>query len=221
MTRESTPADSQSDGRSAPVRIGRIVSSHSHLDYVVEVFGDRDCEHPPEPHEREFGQPVYVDTDIDGTRRAVVGVIYDTQLVDPDQGRTGPRLSGDDQPQFTPAYVEERTTLAGVAMLGTARLTDDGTIAEPSHRMPRWTMAVDDTVYRCPDAMTAAFHRVEDEVRLAYVDRLLDVAGDLGAEVVLAVIDRLRGLVDDQSRRVLDVVEEQVAWQASERRGVV
>ncbi|AWB27578.1 hypothetical protein [Halococcoides cellulosivorans] len=214
--------DSHSDTTHEPVRIGSILSSNSHLDYTVEVFGDRDCERPPEPHEREFGQPVYIATEIDGTQRAVVGVIYDTRLVDPDQGRTGPRLAQDDQAQFTPAYVEERTTLAGVALLGTARLGDDGTISDPSHQMPRWTLSVDDTVRACPDAMVRAFHHVDGDLRLAYVDRLLEVAGDLGAEVVEALIERLRGLdLDDESRRVLDVVDEQVTWQARQQRGLV
>ncbi len=205
------------------VRIGSIVSSNSHLDYVVEVFKERDCDRPPELHEREFGQPVFIKKTINGTEHAVIGVIYDTQLVDPDQGRTGPRLAQDDQAQFTPGYIEERTTLAGVALLGTATITDDRTIANPSHQMPRWTLEVEDTVFHCPDELTAQFHTVNGQIQLAYIDRLVDIAGDLGAEVIVALIDRLRSTLpdDDQSQRVLDVVEQNIQWQARERRGVV
>jgi hypothetical protein len=205
------------------VRIGSIVSSNSHLDYVVEVFKDRDCERPPKLNEREFGQPVFVKKTVDGTEHAVIGVIYDTQLVDPDQGRTGPRLAQDDQAQFTPGYIEERTTLAGVALLGSAAITDDRTIADPTHRMPRWTLEVEDTVFHCPDEITLDFHTVDDQIQLAYIDRLVDIAGDLGAEVIVTLIDRLRGILpdDDPNQRVLDVVEQNVQWQAQERRGGV
>ena len=205
------------------VRIGSIVSSNSHLDYVVEIFKERDCDRPPELHEREFGQPVFIKKTVNGTEHAVMGVIYDTQLVDPDQGRTGPRLAQDDQAQFTPGYIEERTTLAGVALLGTAPITNDRTIAEPSHQMPRWTLEVEDTVFHCPDELTANFHTVDGQIQLAYIDRLVDIAGDLGAEVIVALIDRLRSTLpdDDQSQRVLDVVEQNIQWQARERRGVV
>ena len=205
------------------VRIGSIVSSNSHLDYVVEVFKERDCDRPPELHEREFGQPVFIKKTINGTEHAVMGVIYHTQLVDPDQGRTGPRLAQEDQAQFTPGYIEERTTLAGVALLGTAPITDDRTIAEPSHQMPRWTLEVEDTVFHCPDELTAQFHTVNGQIQLAYIDRLVDIAGDLGAEVIVALIDRLRSTLpdDDQSQRVLDVVEQNIQWQARERRGVI
>lgn len=205
------------------VRIGSVVSSNSHLDYVVEVYKERDCDRPPELHEREFGQPVFIKKVVDGTERAIMGVIYDTQLVDPDQGRTGPRLAQDDQAQFTPGYIEERTTLAGVALLGAATINEAKAIEDPTHRMPRWTLEVDDTVYQCPDQVTVDFHTVEDQIQLAYLDRLVDIAGDLGAEVVIALIDRLRGMLpeDDPNQRVLDVVEQNVQWQAYERRGVV
>jgi len=205
------------------VRIGSIVSSNSHLDYVVEIFKERDCDRPPELHEREFGQPVFIKKVIEGTERVVMGVIYDTRLVDPDQGRTGPRLAQDDQPQFTPGYIEERTTLAGVALLGTAAVTDERSITTPTHRMPRWTLEVDDTVYHCPDEVTVSFHTVDGQIQLAYIDRLLDIAGVFGAEVIVTLIGRLRGMLseDDENRRVLDVVEQNVEWQARKRRGVV
>ena len=221
MTSSATPSDSP-DADSC-VRIGSIVSSNSHLDYVAEVYKERDCDRPPKLHEREFGQPVFLKKVVDGTEHVVIGVIYDTQLVDPDQGRTGPRLAQDDQAQFTPGYIEERTTLAGIALLGTAVITDDRAIAEPSQQMPRWTLEVDDTVYHCPEQFVETFHRVDGSVQLAYMDRLVDIAGDLGAEVVVTLIDRLRSLLpeDDSAQQVLDVVEQNVQWQAREQRGVV
>lgn len=205
------------------VRIGSIVSSNSHLDYIVEVYKERDCDRPPKLHEREFGQPVFIKKVVDGTERAIMGVIYDTQLVDPDQGRTGPRLAQDDQAQFTPGYIEERTTLAGVALLGTATVNEARSIEDPTHQMPRWTLEVDDTVYQCPDQVTVDFHTVEDQIQLAYLDRLVNIAGDLGAEVIIALIDRLRAMLpeNDPNQRVLDVVEQNVQWQEHERRGVV
>ncbi len=220
---EITDTDSDTPDLDSCVRIGSIVSSNSHLDYVVEVFKERDCDRPPELHEREFGQPVFIRKDIDGTEYAVMGVIYNTQLVDPDQGRTGPRLAQDDQAQFTPGYIEERTTLAGVALLGTAVISDDQAITEPTHRMPRWTLEVDDTVYQCPDEVTLSFHTTTDQLQLAYLDRLVDIAGNLGAEVVISLIDRLRGELpdDDPNQRVLDVVEQNVQWKAREQRGVM
>jgi len=202
--------------------IGTIVNSNSHMDYTVEIFNERDRDRPPEPHERAFGQPVFIRKTIDGTEYAIMGVIYDTVLVDPDQGRSGPRLAQDDQPTFTPGYVEERTTLAGVALLGYAEIAEDGTTSSPSHRMPPWTLSVDDFVYQCPGGVVHAFHTVDDQLQLAYLERLRDVAGTLGAEVTLALIERLREFVErPDHQRVLDVIEKNVRWQSSSDRGVV
>jgi len=203
--------------------IGSIVNSNSHMDYTVEIFNETDRDRPPEPHECGFGQPVFIHKTIDGTEYIIMGVIYDTQLVDPDQGRSGPRLAQGDQPQFTPGYVEERTTLAGVALLGTAEVTESGTVESPSHEMPRWTLAVDDVVEQCPDEVTRIFHTGTDGgLQIAYIERLLDVAGPLGAEVTLAIVERLRNLFsEDAHQRVLDVVEKDVRWQSSVDRGVM
>lgn len=203
--------------------IGSIVNSNSHMDYTVEIFNETDRDRPPEPHECGFGQPVFIHKTIDGTEYIIMGVIYDTQLVDPDQGRSGPRLAQGDQPQFTPGYVEERTTLAGVVLLGTAELAGDGTVNSPSQDMPRWTLAVDDVVKQCPDRVIRSFHvDPDDGLQIAYIERLLDVAGPLGAEVTLSIVERLRELFpEDPNQRVLDVVEKDVRWQSSVDRGVM
>lgn len=203
--------------------IGSIVSSNSHMDYTVEIYNETDRERAPTPDECGFGQPVFVKTAIQGTEYAVMGVIYDTQLVDPDQGRSGPRLAQRDQPQFTPGYVEERTKFAGVALLGTAEVLEDGTIGSPSHQMPRWTLAVEDVVEQCPSGMVQAFHTNADGgLQIAYIERLLDVAGPLGAEVTMALVERLRDLFPaDEPQRILNVVEKDVRWQSSVDRGVM
>jgi hypothetical protein len=204
--------------------IGSIVNSNNHMDYTVEIYNEHDRERAPEPHERGFGQPVFIRQSIEGTSYAVMGVIYDTTLVNPDQGRSGPRLAPPEQDRFTPGYVEECTTLAGVALLGTAQINADDMIHDPSHRMPRWTLSIDDTVYQCPDGVTQAFHTTSDgDFQMAYVDRLIDIAGMLGTEVTVALIARLRETLadDDTTHRVLDVIERNVRWQASTDRGVV
>lgn len=215
--------DEQTDSVDDCLAIGSIVSSNSHMDYTVEIYNETDRERAPTPDECGFGQPVFVKTTIQGTEYVVMGVIYDTQLVDPDQGRSGPRLAQRDQPQFTPGYVEERTKFAGVALLGTAEITEDGSIESPNHQMPRWTLAVEDVVERCPPGVIREFHRnVDGGLQIAYIERLLDVAGPLGAEVTMALVDQLRDLFPaDESQRILNVIEKDIQWQSSVDRGVM
>lgn len=221
MTIETQPEDTHVDNCLA---LGSIVSSNSHLDYTVEIYKETDRERAPQIDEREFGQPVFIQKSVNGEPYLVMGVIYNTQLVDPDQGRTGPRLAQSDQGQFTPGYIEERTTLAGVALLGTARVTEDGLLTDPSHELPRWTLEVDDIVCQCPDELTKTFH-MNDEggLQFAYADRILNVGGPLGSDVLLSIIGRLRSMIadTDKNQRVLDVVEQNITWQAHTDRGVI
>ena len=204
-------SDAQRDRIDDCLAIGSIVSSNSHMDYTVEIYNETDRERAPDPDECGFGQPVFIKKTIQGDEYIVMGVIYDTQLVDPDQGRSGPRLAQADQPQFTPGYVEERTKFAGVALLGIAEVSEDGGIA------------VEDIVERCPDGVTRRFHTTEDGgLQLAYIERLLDVAGPLGAEVTLALLERLGGSFPaEEHQRVLNVIEKDVRWQSSGDRGVM
>lgn len=210
----------------ADLTLGSIVQSHSHMDYVAEAYRDKEREEPPEKHDYEFGQPVYVLQTVRGDEYAVVGVIYDTKLVDPDQGRDGPRLSAPDQEMLVPGYVNEKQTLLGIALLGFSRLKPvDGTdgayrFAEVNHDMPRWTLDVDDLVYKLPPEGFRQFHVTEDGFSLQYYDRLVSTADRFGAEVTLRVLDHLR-TVADVDEELLDVIEQKVHWESSSDRGVV
>ncbi len=224
---DSTPAITPSD-----TALGSIVHSNTQMDYVAQTFRDGEREDPPSRDEYEFGQPVYATKTVRGTPYAVIGVVYDTQLVDPDQGRDGPRLSAPEQEMFVPGYVNEKQTMLGVALLGTAELDadphrqsngetdgDPQSFAGVSQSMPRWTLDIDDFVYALSDDGFRQFHTHEGTLNLQYYERLIATADQFGPEVALAIVDRLRRLTDADA--VLDVVEKKVRWQSSESRGVI
>jgi hypothetical protein len=223
MTNDTDPDAETAVLSEADVELGSIVHSNSHMDYVVELYRERDRDRPPEKEDYQFGQPVYARQAVDETQYGIFGVVYDTQLVDPDQGRSGPRLAAERQEMFTPGYVQEKRTLLGVALLGYAPL--DGveggwTVGDPSQDMPPWTLDVDDVVWKLSPDGIRAFHLVDGELSLGYYQRLLDVAGDFGAEVTIALIDRLRA-VTDVDADVLDVIERNIRWQSTTDRGVI
>lgn len=222
----STDTDPPAVFDGEPRAIGTIAQSRSHMDYTVEVFPDRARDQPPAPEDYQFGQPVYVITEANGERYLVVGVIYDTELVDPDQGRTGPRLAPEEQATFTPGYVEEKRTLAGTALLGYARCraTEEASpprIADVSHDMPPWPLELDAVVRKLPATGIRAFHEADTRsgLRVGYYQRVLDVAASFGPEVVLALVEQIRNATPSE-HAVLDVIERNVRWQATQARGV-
>src|SRR6266487_3127243 len=119
------------------VLIGKIVKSYSHINYVCQIYGSLEVEAPPHPSDYAFGHFVRVavrsrlrdescvrpDTDLrrnDQPSCYMVGVVYDTTLLNPTFGSLGPRLSNEAQIElFSPDYLSETAVLVHVIMLGT------------------------------------------------------------------------------------------------------
>lgn len=224
MTQNESPSEDPALSES-DLTLGTVAESHSQMDYVVEVYREREREQPPEKQDYEFGQPVYSTTTVRGDEYAVVGVVYDSQLIDPDQGREGPRLSNPDQEMFVPGYVDEKRTLLGVAFLGFACLSphpDSGgyDLDDVEQGMPRWTLNIDDSVAKLPTEGFRQFHFPEGSLRVQYYDRLISTADRFGAEVTLSLLDRLRNETS-ADENMLDVIEQKVRWEANSDRGVV
>lgn len=192
--------------------IGSIIGSNSHIDYVGEVYTETMRENPPEPTDFEFGQFVYVLKQVQGEQRAFVGIIYDTQLVDPDQGRAGPKLAQpEEQNIFQPSYVDEKQVLTGIALLGHA-LLEDGDLVDPDHSIPRWTLEVDDVVRKLSDEDVIRFHEIDGEVRLEYYQRIVDVAGGFAEDILGQVLNRLKQARPGEED-ALDVIQKNLEWQ--------
>ena len=103
-----------------PTAIGKIVKSNTHIDYVCQVYNLGEVEQCPQPGDYGFGTFVAIELD-DGAPlgNRLVGVIYNTLLMNPDFGSLGPRLSPrQDLEIFTPDYLAETATLVGLIAVG-------------------------------------------------------------------------------------------------------
>lgn len=233
-----TPTDSDTDTTTESpaitvddTELGSIIHSNTQMDYVAQVFREEEREDSPDKEDYAFGRPVYAIQTVGDEIYAVIGVIHDARLVDPDQGRSGPRLSAPEQEMFVPGYVNEKQTLLGIALLGTARIesdphdpstdgADSQAFQTASQEMPRWTLDVDDFVYKLSEEGFRQFHVNDGQLELEYYERLLSTAGQFGPEVTLSIVDRLRNVTNTESG-VLDILEKNIRWQSSEDRGVV
>ncbi len=191
--------------------LGKIIGSNSHIDYVCEIYNEGVVETPPEPTDYEFGQFVYVSKGIQDRTRGFVGVIYDTRIVDPDQGRTGPRLTQpEEQNIFQPTYVDEKQVLAGVALLGHVEV-ENGDIVGVDHSIPRWTLEVDDVVQKMSDEDMIAFHEVGGEIKLEYYQRMLDIAGGFAEDILSQILDSLMEAKPGEAE-ALQVIQRNLEW---------
>ncbi|MGH2459262.1 MAG: hypothetical protein ACRDIY_10390 [Chloroflexota bacterium] len=192
------------------MEIGRVVGSHDHADYVVQVYGPAEIPRPPTQLDHAFAR--FVEIPID-QREALIGVIYTTQLVNPEFGALGPRLSTPQElPVFSPDYLAETATLIGVAIVGS--VNGQGEQAIYDQGTPRLAASVDAPVHLLPDDRVMAFHHGDGQLHLSYFPRLLARPFPTLPDLLCDVIDRLIASFPDERRR-LEVARQNIRWRAT------
>lgn len=194
--------------------IAKIVKSNSHVDYVARVVDELDADEPPSPDDYGFAQFVAVPVSDD---EEVVGVVYDSQLANPDYGSFGPRLSSDAELKvLSPDVLNERGVLLGILLVGwRARAAKVGGGARAAHQgVPRRVVPVGQDVLRLPEEDVASFHRGEDgSVRLHYFSQAIAHAGPFAAPLVESVIEQLQPACTPAERQRLCVLKKSLVWQ--------
>ena len=192
-------------------RIAKIVKSNSHVDYVARVIDELDADAPPAPEEYGFAQFVRKPV-TEGEE--VVGVVYNTQLANPDYGSFGPRLSSHaDLKVLSPDFLHEQGVLLGILLLGwRARGERQGWAAH--HGVPRRVVPVGQEVFSLSDAEVFEFHRgAGGAVQLHYFSQALAHAGAFAVPLVEAVITQLEPACEPAERQRLCVLKKSLVWQ--------
>ena len=186
--------------------IGKIVKSNAHHDYVCQVYQAGEVEQGPTRQDYPFGRFVRIDLD-DG--RWLVGLIYDTVLLNPEYGRFGPRLSGQQElTVFAPDYLREQATLLGIVASGLMNQSD--TVWQG---VPPMAASNDVLVRQLDEATIRQFHQVEGQLRLIYIPYLMTLNSPLVLPLIRRVMNQLMTLVPAQSL-LLAVVEQQMTWRS-------
>ncbi len=184
--------------------IGKLVKSNSHTDYICQVYGLGEIETPPSREDYAFGTFVRASLD---NGRFLIGIIYDTVLLNPDFGRLGPRLSPETELSvFSPDYLNEKATLVGITTIG---------IIEPDSRVtqgvPRLSANTDALVERMSDEQIRDFHRGNPTLQLAYAPLLLSQGNPLAFHLLQAVFVQLNRLFPKQAQ-LLSVLQTDLTW---------
>jgi len=184
------------------MKIGKIIKSNSHLDYICQVYGPNELESPLARDEYGFGTFVRVGLD---KERSLVGIIYDTQLFNPDFGRLGPRLSDESELAiFSPDYLNEKVTLVGIVAVG--MIDAAGNVKQG---LPPLSANSDALVEKMSDKQIQTFHLSNPTLKLAYVPLLLKTP--LASHLLRSVLSRLMSLFP-QKAALLSVLQADIAW---------
>lgn len=189
--------------------IGKVVKSNGHADYVVQVFGASDVAEPPRPIDHAVGTFVAFKVDTGH----LVGVVYDTILLNPEYGSLGPRLSPRLETQvFSPDYLDEKATVLGVVIVGEL----DGA-GRPSHAMPSLAAEVDTEACVMDEPAVRRFHAMPGHPalpRIGYLPRLVARGGEVAPELAQHLLLHLARLFPEEEK-LLRVLRENVAFRAT------
>jgi hypothetical protein len=189
------------------MKIAKIVKSNSHVDYVGRVLDRLDSAHPPAPEHYRFGQFVSIPAGVE----TMVGVIYNSLLINPDYDRLGPRLSGsaDMNSVFSPDLIDEQGVLIGLLLVG---WIDGEGAAHQS--IPRSVIPVNSEVVVMTDNEVQRFHaKGDNQLSLGYYPQVITHARQFAPQLLLAVLDQLERLFGHSSKSEIAVLRRTLNWQ--------
>jgi len=189
------------------MKIAKIVSSNSHIDYVGRVIDSLDASEPPTAEDYGFAQFVSLPLE-DETE--IVGVIYNSMLVNPDYASYGPRLSPKPElGSFSPDYLNEQGFLIGILLLGTK---DAG--EKITHGVPRRVVPTGQDVFKIEADNVKKFHTdTSDCLQIHYYSQVIAHAGLFAVPLLEAVIEELALDCSDSDKQRLGVLKQTLAWQ--------
>lgn len=186
--------------------IAKIVKSNSHVDYAARI---------PDPFEtgealktEDYGFAQFLK--IAAGNVEVVGVIYNSQLINPEFGNYGPRLTTPPELNsvFSPDYLNEQGVMIGVLLLG---WKDERGIHQG---VPRAVLPINSKVEAMTTDEVCEFHRGKNgAVQLGYYAHVTTHAGDFAFQLLTAIADQLEELLDESERACLSVLRRTLSWQ--------
>ncbi len=221
--------------------IGKIVKSNSHINYICQIYGPLEIEVPPDGAAYAFGHFVRVAihsrlSDLSHKRQKrdqsgdeasscyTVGVISDTQLLNPTFGSLGPRLSTEAQVElFSPDYISEKGVLVHLVMLGLMeehRFSSGPPKTHIVHGIPSLPLELNSSVETMTDEDVHQFHLFSDQedaenqleyLHMGYLPHMIAQQNSLIPLMILRIIDQLEQLFP-QHLLLLSILKRNFAW---------
>jgi hypothetical protein len=191
------------------MRLGKVVKSNSHCDYIVQVDDAMDFAQAPLPDDFGFGPFVKLEDD----RHWAVGIVYNSQLFNPLFLNTGIRLTSEPDPLFTPDQVQEVRTLLWTVLVGEL----DTHNAKPYgvQGIPRVVVPVNTPVQKMTWEEIYHFHLNKmGRSQFCYYSHLLHCGGTFSVQLTHQVLEELieAKLFQGAEERALIVLCKELAW---------
>ncbi len=196
------------------MRLGKVVKSNSHCDYVVELDDKYSVDSPPEADDYGFGS--FLKLEDEGDRHWAVGIVYNTQLSNPMFLNNGPRLSSEPDPLFTPDLISETRTLLGVVLVGTIKEKERTTYGLQG--IPKVVVPVNTPACLMSEDEVHQFHLNADQrPQFTYYSHLLRCGGHFAADLLQQILTDLidRATLTGSDQRALELLRKELCWKST------
>ncbi len=201
------------------MKLGNVVKSNSHCDYIVQLDDAMEVSSPPTPDDYGFGTFVKLETQ---ERHWAVGLVYNSQLFNPAYLNSGPRLVREPDPLFTPDLIRETRTLLWTVLIGTLERQIDslnngkngkGDRTFGCHGIPTVVVPVNTPVFCMSDTEVYNFHRNADQQsQFCYYSHLMKAGGNFATELTEQVLAQVSPLFEGSDRRALEILRKELSW---------
>lgn len=190
------------------MRLGKVVKSNSHCDYIIQLDDEMDVSAPPQPDDYGFGTFVKLETE---HRHWAVGLVYNSQLFNPAFLNTGPRLMSEPDTFFTPDLIKETHVLLWTILIGT--LDSSPSKSYGTQGIPRIVVPFNTPVLKMSTQEIQAFHLdVAQKTQFCYYSHLLRSGGVFASQLVENVLGQVTELFEGSDRRALDILRKELLW---------
>lgn len=195
------------------MQLGKVVKSNSHCDYVVQLDDEMGVQAAPQPEDYQFGRFVKLEN---MQRHWAVGLIYNSQLFNPSFLNSGPRLTSEPDPIFTPDLINETRVLLGVVLVGVLE-KENGT-AYGMHGIPPLVVPINTPVSTMTQQEIYRFHLNQaGRPQFCYYSHLLRSGGFFASQLTQKVLQELisTSLFQGPDQRALELLCKELSWKAT------
>lgn len=189
------------------MNIGKIIKSDSHVNYKCRIYGKREIPIDITEKDYHFGQFVKVKLFDD---KHVVGVIYNSQLINPDYGNFGPRLTNPSSNNFVtiPDFIDETAVVLDILMLGWTESS------KSIQGIPLWVIPLNTEVSVMEVDEVIRFHTdASGNVCFKYYNQIIAHTDNFASQLLINIINFLIQRFDNSQQQKLKLLQEHILWQ--------
>lgn len=186
------------------MQIAKIIASLSHIEYLARVTNKLEVESPPQLSDYGLGQFVSVDIE----SKNIIGVISNTELINPDFTTFSLRLSSEEKNQlFSPDYLQEQGIMIKILILGYL----EGNVA--THKAPVEVLSPQSSVKLLEREDLKAFHQKQGKLFIGYYTQVMRMGGLISSILLSIIIEKLLPFTSQDDEKKLTLLKQNLSWQ--------